>query len=41
MIDQDLWVSRQPLMDFMTRDMETTLPGMLEDAWWGIPQMGI
>lgn len=40
-LDQDLWTSRQPLMDFMTHDMDTTLPGMLEDIWWGLPQMGM
>lgn len=41
MLEQDMWASRQPLMDFMTHDLDTTLPGMYEDIWWGIPQVGL
>ena len=41
MFDVDLWSSRQPLMDFMTHDLDTMLPGMLDDYWWGVNQIGI
>ena len=35
--EPDEWASRQPLMDFMMNDMDTTLPGMFEDVWYVFP----